>query len=225
MPAADFLPSDTLLVLDLLQQAWVGQWRGDAFRLRYFAPFYQGDEPRMAILGHDGEACELFPPGGGTGVDAGTRDILSEVQVGLLGSIQQKQPGTIVAEIETLGTLHRLAYQADGAGEGAEVLRREPDPAASARFGAPAVDLTNASDTLGDPFREDYTFLLPTAGTDMHAETGWVLGQGQRSHPTASLPQRFRSCTIGVAANKGRLAVRQIAVLAPGLPPGRGSAL
>lgn len=224
-PATDFLPSDTLLVLDLLQQAWVGQWRSDAFRLRMFAPFYQGDEPRVAILGAEGEACELFPPGGGTGVDAGGRSILSEVQVALLGSLQQKQPGQIVAELETLGTLHRLAYQADGVGEGAEVLRREPSPTTSRRFGAPAVDLTNDADALGDPFREDYTFLLPAAGADMHSQTGWALGQAQRWHETATVPARFRSCTIGVAANQGRLAVRQLALIAPGLPPGRGPAL
>lgn len=223
--AADFLPSDTLLVLDLLQQAWVGQWRSDAFRMRHFAPFYQGDEPRLAILGSEGDTCELFPPGGGTGVDAGTREILSEVQVSLLGSIQQKQAGTLVAELETLGTLHRVAYQADGVGEGAEALRRQPDPTTSRRFGAPPVDLTNAADALGDPYREDYTFLLPAAGADMHSETGWVLGQAQRWHETASIPQRFRSCTLGVASNQGRLAVRQLAVLAPALPPGRGSEL
>lgn len=225
MPATDFQPSDTLLVLDLLQQAWVGQWRSDAFRMRMFAPFYQGDEPRMAILGAEGEACELFPPGGGRGVDAHGRAILSEVQVALLGSIQQKQPGQIVAEIDTLGTLHRLAYQADGAGEGAEVLRRQPSNTTSRRFGAPAVDLENTADTLGDPFREDYSFDLPAAGADMHEATGWVFGQAQRWHETATVPARFRSCTLGVAANQGRLAVRQIALLAPGLPPGRGSAL
>ena len=225
MPAAEFQPSDTLLVLDLLQQAWVGQWRSDAFRMRHFVPFYQGDEPRCAILGHDGEACELFPPGGGSGRDAGGRAILSEVQVALLGSIQQKQPGTVVAEIETLGTRHRVAYQADGVGEGAEVLRRVPSHTTSRRFGAAAVDLTNEADTLGDPLREDYSFEIAEAGTDLHEATGWVLGQGQRWHETASVPSRFRSCTIGVASNQGRLAVRQIALVAPGLPIGRGTAL
>jgi hypothetical protein len=223
--AADFLASDTLLVLDLLQQAWCGPWRSDAFRLREFAPFYQGDEPRVAILGHEGDCCELFPPAGGTGRDAGARAILSEVRVSLLGSIQQKQPGTVVAEIETLGTRHRLAYEADGVGEGAEVLRREPDNAANRGFGAAAVDFTNAGDSLLEPLREDYSFDLPAAGADMHSVTGWQLGQAQRSHETATVPSRFRSCTLGVGSNQGRLAVRQIALVAPGLPTGRGSAL
>ena len=225
MPATDFLASDTLLVLDLLQQAWVGQWRGDAFRMRLFAPFYQGDEPRLAILGEAGACAELFPPGGGTGRDADTRDILSEVRVSLLGSIQQKQPGTLVAEIETQGTLHRLAYEADGAGEGAEVLRRQPDPSKSRRYGAAEVDFANIEDTLTDPLREDYGFELPATGAELHEVTGWHLGQGQRWHETATIPSRFRSCTVGIASNRGRLAVRQLALTAPGLPTGRGSTL
>lgn len=222
--AAEFLPSDTLLVLDLLQQAWCGPWRSDAFMLRQFAPFYQGDEQRAAILGHEGEAYELFPPSGGSGRDAGTRPILSEVRVCLLGSVQQKQPGMLVAEVETLDTLHRVAYEADGVHEGGEVARREPDNTLRRTFGAAAVDFANAADDLQDPYREDYSFDLPAAGADMHETTGWQLGAGQRWHETASIPCRFRSVAVGVASNRGRLAVRQLAVVAPGLPTGRGPA-
>ena len=223
--AAEFAASDTLLVLDLLHEAWVGQWRSDSFRLRAFAPFYQGDEPRVAILGHEGEACELFPPAGGSGRDASGRAILSEVRCSLLGSIQQKQPGTLVAEIETLGTRHRIAYEADGVREGSEVARRVPDNTRRRTFAAEPVDFANSTDSLLDPYREDYSFDLPATGADLHPVTGWILGAGQRWHETATIPSRFRSVAVGVASNQGRLAVRQLAVIAPGLPTGKGPIL
>lgn len=221
MPRAadDFVPNDTLLVLDLLTGAWLGIWKSDTFRLRRFMPYYDGTDPRVAILAADGEAYGMFPPGAPV-TDDGT-DIVSEARVSVRAGMEQSRSATLIAEVENIGGRYRLDSEADGVGETNTLRDRTPDPEASLKFGG-TVDLTNANGDLWDPYREDYSFILSADGVKLPA-TGWQLGQRQRWTETVRIPKRGRAFTISCASQGGRVAFRSLAVQGVYNPVGRGT--
>lgn len=222
MPATqtDFVPGDTLLVLDLLTGAWVGQWRSRQFRQRYFAPFYDGDEPRIACLGAEGGVAAMFPPGGAPD-DAGV-PIVMEARAVVSNDLRQSRASELTAEMESIGARYRVSYSADGVGEKGTLRDRQPDAEASRKFGG-SVDLSNAADTLSDPYREDYSMIIPEMGAWLHEDTGWTLGARQRVHESVRIPRRSRATTIAVTGDKGRVAVRALAVGTRPAELGRGS--
>lgn len=221
MPRAitDFVPNDTLLVFDLMTQAWLGQWKSAKFRLRRFMPYYEGTDPRVAILAADGNAYGMFPP-----ADPSTDDgdaITAEVQTAVRVDLRQSRSATLVAEVEHCGGRYRLDSGADGVGETSALRDRIPDPEAMLKFGA-TVDLTNANETIGDPYREDYSFIIPEEGTYITA-AGWTLGARQRRTETVRIPRRGRAFTIACAAQGGRVGFRSLAIVTANKPMGRGS--
>lgn len=214
-----FQPNDTLLVLDLLTGAWLGVWKADAFRMRYFLPFYDGTDPRLAILGAAGDCFAMFGPTPRSS-DAG-EPIVAEARAAVRVDLQQSQSATLVAEIDNAGGRYQLAVEADGVGEVNFLRSKRPDPADSLKYGG-TVDFENDGDTLMDPYRADYQFQMPTSGAYLY-EDGWVLGARQRHAETVRLPRRGRSFTISCASTGGRTAFRALAIQANTRPLGRGT--
>lgn len=218
-PADSFIPNDTLIVLDLLTGAWLGIWKSHAFRLREFMPYYEGDDPRMAILAADGAAYGMFAPAPGDD-DAGAA-INTEARAAVRVDLRQSKSSTLIAEVENLGGRYRLAYEADGVGETGTLRDQTPDPAESLRFGG-TVDFENDGDTLAGPYRADYSFEIPAVGTWLYVG-GWELGARQRFAETVRVPRRGRAFTVGCASHGGRVAFRSLAIQTNTRPLGRGT--
>lgn len=221
MPRAadDFQANDTLLVLDLLTGAWLGVWKGDNFRMRHFLPFYDGTDPRMAILGADGDCWEMFGPTPRSSDDG--EPIVMEARTSVRVDLSQSHSATLVAEIDDAGGRYQLACEADGMGEVNFLRGKRPDPADSLKYGG-TVDFENDGDTLADPYRADYELQIPEEGTWLY-ESGWTLGARQRYSEAIRMPRWGRSFSISCASKGGRVAFRALAIQANTRPLGRGT--
>lgn len=216
---ADFIPNDTLLVLDLTSGAWLGMWKSDKFRLRRFLRFHAGTDPRVAILGATGDAWGMFPPAPPE-TDAGD-EIVMEARAAVRVDLRQSLSATLVAEVEHCGGRYRIDSSADGVGETSMLRDRIPDPTASRKFGA-TVDMTDSDGNLWAPYREDYALEMPEEGTDLTLE-GWQLGARQRRTETVRLPRRGRAFTLACASEGGAVGFRSLAIVTVNKPMARGS--
>jgi hypothetical protein len=215
----DFVAGDSVLVLDLLTGAWLGIWRGETFKLRMFANYYDGDDPGVVMLGEDGDVYKLCPPAPAED-DDGT-PIITEIRAAVRNDLRQSGSSTLLVETECIGGRYRLSYAADGIGEDGILRDRSPDTTVSKRFGT-TVDLENVGDTLLDPYREDYSLKIPESGTRLYT-AGWRLGSRQRHSEVVRIPRKLRSVVIGCAGYGGRVGFRSLAVQTNSRPLGRGT--
>ncbi len=209
--------NNAIAVYDFQNQGWAGWWEFDLLDAAWFVRLTVGGRRRLAVVsgtaisGNEGAVYVL----GDDFMDEsfGTESAVETELVTrgyLCGSNGQKVFIGAAVEVATWYGAGEISAVRDGVNEEADAQTFAKDRTVYATFDKGPYVESNENDDHGDPYREDYSVVIPTGG--LRLGSGVCLGLHQTSSERMRVRQRGRHLQIRVRGTRGRVAVRAVQV-------------
>lgn len=219
VPLGNSTTNNAVLVYDTIQQAWAGYDEGDAVNVRDWVKFTWGGEQRLGFVSGDGY-IRLYE-------DGRLDDVLvdgfiehTSIEASLTtrgyhgGNVSLKQFEDVRATVATWWPDYSVTALLEGVGEnrvlGSSITRsrlkwHRPHDRAD-------YDDTNADDNQMDPWRQDYSVVVPEDG--ILPGSGLLPDLRQVTEESWRLRSAAQSAQIQFASAQGSMEIRSVSVTA-----------